>query len=76
MEDQRDRTSKQIKSLSEQVLSKFDRGDQEDMERRIHITIDETKKSLLGQLATKEETTKRLSLLSKKLREVTEILNK
>jgi len=30
----------------------------------------------MGTLATKEETTKRLSLLSKKLREVTEILNK
>jgi hypothetical protein len=48
MEDQRDRTGKQMKSLSEQVLSKFDRGDQEEMERRIHITIDESKKSLLG----------------------------
>ena len=48
MEDQRDRTGKQMKSLSEQVLSKFDRGDQEEMERRIHITIDESKKTLLG----------------------------
>ena len=46
------------------------------MEKRIHITIDESKKSLLSTLATKEDTTKRLSLLSKKLREVTEIINK
>jgi hypothetical protein len=45
------------------------------MEKRIYITINESKNSLLGTFATKEETTKRLSLLSKKLREVTEIIN-
>lgn len=62
--------------MNESILSKYDRGDQEEMERRIYVQIDKSKKGLLASLATKEDTTKRFSLYSKKLREITEILNK
>jgi hypothetical protein len=46
------------------------------MEKRIKITIEETKKILTTTLATKEDTTKRFSLLSKRLKELTELVNK
>jgi phage-related protein len=46
------------------------------MERRLHSAVADQKKSLMLSLASKEDTAKRFSLLSKKLKEVTELLNK
>jgi hypothetical protein len=46
------------------------------MERRIHIAIEDSKKLLNTTLATKEDTTKRFSLLSKRLKEISELISK
>jgi hypothetical protein len=65
-----------IKSLNEALLCKFDRSDQEEMERRLHSAVADQKQSLIAALASKEDTAKRFALLSKKLKEVTELLTK
>jgi len=69
-EEERDRMSVSIKQLNEAVLKKADRADVADHDMKVNSKIQDNNKLLINQLASKEETTKRFSQLSKKVRDL------
>lgn len=75
-EEYRDTSNKRINSLENEMPLKANKSDLEDLENRIMEKLRDMIQQILNQFANKEDVMKRFAQLSKKIREIMELLAK